>query len=250
MRLFNFASATIVACLAMTGTAMAGEHDLKAGAAGHNDWSGFYIGAHAAYGWSEKDWTLLRNAGPNPSGQIGSVITSHDADGGLGGLQAGYNTRFGGVVLGAEGEFSWTGMDGYSTWQSGGQNPGRFRDASTDIDWIATLSGRVGVPMGDVLLFVKGGVAWAEESYSHTGGNPPTNPRLLKGDDTRVGWLVGVGAEWACSDDWSLKLEYDYIDFGEDKISLTDGVRTAVFDVEQDVHALKIGINFHFDSLQ
>jgi opacity protein-like surface antigen len=32
--------------------------------------------------------------------------------------------------------------------------------------------------------------------------------------DTRVGWTVGTGIAWAVSDTWSVRVEYDYLDFG------------------------------------
>jgi outer membrane immunogenic protein len=207
-------------------------------------WTGFYLGAHAGYGWSDKDWTLIDNAGPGDSNQFGSVVTSHDADGGLGGFQIGYNHQFNGVVLGLESEFSWTGMDGYSTWLN---EDDLFRDASTDIDWIITLAGRVGVTFDRTLVYAKGGVAWADESFSHTGGSD-TNVRFFTGDNTATGWLIGAGLEYAMDQNWSIKAEYNYIDFGDERVSVTDGERTAIFDIDQDLQIAKIGINYRFDT--
>jgi hypothetical protein len=39
-------------------------------------------------------------------------------------------------------------------------------------------------------------------------------PRHPCRDHTRVGWTVGTGVEWAFWNDWSAKLEYDYMNFG------------------------------------
>ena len=207
-------------------------------------WTGFYLGGHAGYGWSDKDWTLVQNAGRRPSPEIGSVITSHDADGAIGGIQLGYNHQRDRLVLGVEGEFSWTGMDGYSTWRS---EDGRFRDASTDINWIMTLAGRIGFTHDRTLFFAKAGVAWADEDFSHTGGSAD-RVRKFSGDDTRTGWLIGAGLERAIDSNWSLKAEYNYLDFGDEKISLSDGDRTAIFDIDQDAHIVKIGFNYRFDT--
>jgi outer membrane immunogenic protein len=206
-------------------------------------WTGFYVGAHAGYGWSDKDWTLIDNAGPGLSDQIGTVVTSHDVDGGLGGVQLGYNYQVNGVVLGLEGDLSWTGMDGYSTWRNGA---GLFRDASTDIDWIITLAGRVGFTFDRTLIYAKAGVAWADETFSHTGGS--NTVRFFTGDNTATGWLIGAGLEYAMDQNWSVKAEYDYIDFGDERVSLSEPGRTAVFDIDQDVHMLKIGLNYRFDT--
>lgn len=210
-------------------------------------WHGFYVGAHAGYGWSDKSWTLVDNAGDGDSNRIGTVITSHGADGWLGGLQAGFNHQFGRLVVGAEAEFAWTGMDGASNWVAGpgGPNAGVPRDATTDINWFATLSGRLGATFDRSLIYVKLGGAWADEDYAHTGGSVNT-VRRFKGGDTRSGWLLGAGFEHAFDSRWSMKLEYNYIDFGDGRVSLTDGARTAVFDIEQDMHIVKLGLNYRF----
>jgi outer membrane immunogenic protein len=122
-----------------------------------------------------------------------------------------------------------------------------FRDASTDIDWIITLAGRVGFTFDRSLIYAKAGVAWADESFSHTGGS--NTVRFFTGDNTAIGWLIGAGLEYAMDRNWSVKAEYDYIDFGEERVSLTEPGRTAIFDIDQDVHMLKIGLNYRFDTV-
>jgi outer membrane immunogenic protein len=235
----------VIVCMAMigpVGTALAGGDSYKTEALPDHRWSGFYLGGHVGYGWSDKDWTLLRNAGNQPSNQIGSVITSHEADGAFGGIQVGANHQAHGLVFGIEGSMAWTGMDGYSTWRN---SDGFFRDAATDINWMGTLTGKIGVPLGHTLVYFKGGAVWADEDYSHTGGRD--TPRILKGGDTRLGWLIGAGAEWAWDRNWSVNFEYNYMDFGDDDISLSDGTRTALFSVDQQMHAIKLGLNYRFD---
>ncbi len=211
-------------------------------AATAHSWTGLYLGGHVGYGWSDKEWTLIRNAGNQISNRVGSVITSHDADGFLGGLQLGYNHQFDRLVVGVEGEFSWTGMDGGSSWRN---EDLLYRDATTDINWMATLAGRAGFTVDRALVFVKGGVAWADEDFTHTGGSL-TNVRNFSGDDTRVGWLIGTGVEYALDDNWSLKTEYNYLDFGSEQVSVSEGSRTAIFDIDQDMHVVKVGFNYRF----
>ncbi|RIA56423.1 outer membrane protein [Dichotomicrobium thermohalophilum] len=199
-------------------------------------WSGVYVGAHAGYGWSDKDWSLVDNAGEG-TGDVGRK-TSHDADGWLGGVQAGLNGQSGKFVYGAEVELSWTGMEGKGTWK--GSNDG-YRDGEVDINWLATVAGRAGMAFDRTLIYGKLGAAFADEDYNHTG-----RTRELNGDDTRTGWLIGAGIEHAYDANWSVKAEYNYIDFGEEEISLSDGERTAIFDVEQDMHVVKVGLNYRF----
>ena len=42
----------------------------------------------------------------------------------------------------------------------------------------------------------------------------PPGTGTWSGSDTKVGWTVGGGLEWAWSRDWSVKAEYLYLDFG------------------------------------
>lgn len=210
-------------------------------------WTGFRAGMHFGYGWSTNDWTLLRNAGfaaGNPSGQIGSVVTAHDADGVLGGLQLGYDYQFSSLVLGAGADFAWTGMKGSSNWL-GGPAGTNFRDARTSFNWLGTLTGRIGFAFDRTLLYVKGGGAWANVEYNHTGGG--NAPRYLSGSATRAGWLVGAGVEHAWQNNWSMKIEYNYIDFGSKRVALTDDTRSAIFGIETKAHTVKLGLNYRFD---
>ena len=71
--------------------------------------------------------------------------------------------------------------------------------------------------------------------------------RFLEGGDTRVGWLIGAGAEWAWDPNWSVNFEYNYMDFGDEDISLSDGTRTAAFGIDQEMHAVKVGLNYRID---
>jgi hypothetical protein len=50
-----------------------------------------------------------------------------------------------------------------------------------------------------------GGAAWAGDKYTVVG-----NGFGFEGLDTRPGWTVGAGVEWAFSCNWSARLEYDY----------------------------------------
>jgi opacity protein-like surface antigen len=55
--------------------------------------------------------------------------------------------------------------------------------------------------------------AWAHDNYSVaiTTLFPGT---VEKATDNRFGWMVGAGFEYALNNNWSVKVEYDYLDFG------------------------------------
>ena len=188
------------------------------------DWTGFYAGAHLGYGWGDARFTT----------RTGTPRYPYNIDGILGGIQAGYNYQMDSFVFGLEGDFSGTGIDGGTSWAAG------TRNASLDINWLATIAARAGVTMDHTLFYAKGGLAIADTDYRHLGG-----PGLLKGDATRTGWLIGAGVEHAFDDAWSAKIEYNYMDFGSKSISFPGapgGSRT----IKQNVNVIKVGVNYRF----
>lgn len=106
-------------------------------------WTGFYVGAHGGYGWSDTDWLLVDNAGPGACGQCGTVVTRFDVDGFLAGVQAGYNWQMSNdVVLGVEADLSFSWADGEGRWNAQGGTANR--NATLDIDFIGTIGPRLG----------------------------------------------------------------------------------------------------------
>lgn len=206
------------------------------------DWSGYYIGGHFGYGFADSDWTLVNNAGGNSSGNVGKLMTTQEFDGILGGLQFGRNWQQGEFVYGLEGEISIPDLGGYSSWTN---QTGDFRDATSDINWMASFTGRGGVTFDKTLVYVKGGLAFAGIDYDHTGGEAGRT-RHLSSSEGAFGVVIGAGVEQALNDKWSLKFDYTFTHFTNGNAELTDGRRTAVFDVDQDIHALKVGVNYRF----
>jgi outer membrane immunogenic protein len=195
-----------------------------------HDWSGFYAGAHVGYGWGDKVYTT-------GSGNL----RDFDVSGVLGGIQAGYNTQMNSILLGVEGDVSYTGIDGGTAWTSGGNNAGP-RDINVDVNWIATIAARVGLAIDNTLIFAKAGLAIADEDYSHLSANG-----VRTGGATRTGLLLGVGAEHAFSKTWSLKAEFNYMDFGTDSAVLrVAGAPDVSRSIEQELYLIKFGVNYHF----
>jgi len=184
------------------------------------DWTGFYVGGHVGYGWAQKDW---RDAF--------GLNASSNADGFLGGGQVGFNYQIGQFVLGVEGDGSWTGIKGGTT--ALGAN------IDNNVDWTSTLTGRAGIAFDRWLVYGKGGVAWAGDRFT---SNRYT-PGPVEVTDTRIGWTVGAGVEYAFAPQWSAKLEYNYMDFGTKAVSFAPGTST---DIDQQVHAVKFGVNYKF----
>ena len=65
--------------------------------------------------------------------------------------------------------------------------------------------------------------------------------------ETRFGWMVGGGVEYGLDANWSVKLEYDYIDLGTTRLALLSPAGlTFVFEQDQQVHLMKVGLNYRF----
>jgi outer membrane immunogenic protein len=193
------------------------------------DWTGFYVGGHVGYGWADKDW---RDAF--------GLATTHTSDGFLGGGQVGFNYQINQFVLGVEGDVSWANLTGSST-QTFGLAAPVTSTFNTDVEWTATLTGRLGVAFDRWLVYGKGGVAWAGDRFSTNRFLPAGTTAEIT--DTRWGWTAGAGVEYAFAPQWSAKLEYNYMDFGTRSYTFAPGVAT---DIDQQIHAVKFGINYKF----
>jgi outer membrane immunogenic protein len=107
---------------------------------------------------------------------------------------------------------------------------------------IGLLSTRLGFSLNRYLFYVKGGGAVAEALYViNVPGVVSVQP-----SDTRFGWMVGGGVEWAVLGNWSIKAEYNFIDFGTVRLAETGAGGTVVLDHSQQVHLAKGGINYRF----
>ena len=104
-------------------------------------WSGAYIGLDAGAGWG-----TVRDA---------TYSQSIDLAGLTGGLHAGYNFQIGNIVLGAEADAMLSG--------AGATLPlGPASSVSLDLNWAASIRGRLGFAFGPLLLYGTGGVAWSQ----------------------------------------------------------------------------------------
>ena len=186
------------------------------------NWTGLYVGGHIGYGWGDRDWTFPATG----------VAASHDISGFLGGGQLGYNYQVGSTVLGVEGDISWTNADGSSIC---GVNA-----CASKLDWISTVTGRLGYTWGPGLLYAKGGGAFARDHYdlSLGGANVGT------ASQTKSGWTVGLGLEYMLAPNWTAKAEYNYVDLGTNSTALSNGTPV---DVDQKAHLLKFGVNYKFN---
>jgi outer membrane immunogenic protein len=192
---------------------------------GYN-WSGFYIGAHAGGGWSEKCFAFA-----------GATDGCHDADGWLAGGQVGFNVQQGQFVFGVEFSGSWADINGsHNALLVPGDS---YR---SDVNTILLFTGRIGMTFDRLLIYVTGGGAWARDEFSYV--RPGLGTATT--DQNRTGWTIGAGLEYGLSPNWSIAAQYNYIDFGDKDV--TFGAPFAPFTdrVEQDIHLATVRLNYRF----
>lgn len=195
------------------------------------DWTGFYVGAHGGAGWS-------RNTATDPTGATFAppgVDVGLSGSGALGGGQVGYNHQLDALVFGIEGDLSFTDIRGSTTSPLG-------VNLSTRLNWVGTVTGRLGIAWDRTLIYAKAGAAFGETSF--TARVPLVT---FQGDDTRTGWTVGAGAEYGLWDNWSVKAEYNYIDLGTRTVTATSsGGGSVLIDSKVTEHMIKLGANYRF----
>ena len=198
-------------------------------------WTGFYFGAHGGGAWGSKDTTLA------PFTFAGATIappgTTIDVSGGLAGGQFGANYQAGSWVLGVELDASWADLTGNTACIVGVAGNCHAR-----VNALGTFAGRLGFALDRVLLYGKGGAAVANDKYEIT------SVAAYKASETRWGWMLGGGVEYSFTDNWSAKIEYNYLDFGTRAVRFTDGTGLLFLDtsIRERVHVAKAGINYRF----
>jgi len=92
---------------------------------------------------------------------------------------------------------------------------------------------------------VKGGGAWERDRYDRfvLGTGVPFD----SASETRGGWTVGIGGEYAFTDWITGFVEYDYHGFGTRTIAfLAPGAVAFNFDIRENKSVVKAGLNFKF----
>jgi outer membrane immunogenic protein len=206
-------------------------------------WTGCYVGVHGGGGWQASSF-----AG---SGRVSDGGTPESGVGWLGGGQVGCNLQVRQFVIGLEGEFWGSTLydreffsDSFSTFEARSRNR-----------WDGTLSVRAGVTFERAFIYGKLGVAWGKFDYTSDSSNIFGDTDSVRGNAIFTGVLIGVGFEYALTDNWTTKFEYNYIDYGNKVVNFTEvscgggGCSTDTFSstVKEIKQIAKIGLNYKFD---
>jgi opacity protein-like surface antigen len=214
-----------------------------------------------------------------------------NSSGALVGGQAGCNYQFApsGFVIGVEVDAAWTRMTGSIVESSLPSTPPVSNGATTVSssgtvfalnDFLATATARFGYAVGydnQGLIYGKAGAAWTVDKNHFAGGltattcianADPTKPctptttgfapfDYVAAAETRLGWTIGAGVEWSMLGNWSLKGEYNYMNFGRHTATFTNTSVAVVngptfpatnIGFGQQISEVKLGINYLFGS--
>ncbi|MFZ0494770.1 MAG: outer membrane protein [Methylocella sp.] len=181
-------------------------------------WTGIYIGGQIGYAWGTGT-NQFNGFDPffGPEGALLNSSVGGTPNGVIGGAHVGYQYQINQWVIGLEGSVDGTSLSntGVATFPDGST-----LTANSTADIQGSIRGKLGVAWDRALIYATGGVAF---------GGFNTNLSLVAPDvpffasinrsNTRVGWTVGGGIEYAITNNWWVQAEYRFTDFG----SINDG---------------------------
>lgn len=224
-----------IAFVALSTSAMAADLPVKAPAIApiqSYNWTGFYIGAQVG-------WSHIRDT-QDLSSPTFALSVSDTANGIVGGVHAGYNLQMNQFVYGLEADF-----EGNSTDHSFAIGFPFVATTGTErLQWQGSLRGRLGLAWDRVFLYGTGGWAFGgfEDSYNTTG-----TVFAESVSSTRSGWTAGGGIEYAWLNNFTMRAEYRFTDWGSHTNALNvflspPGI--SVDHVRQSV--VRVGVSYKF----
>ena len=261
---------TLVASVAFSvlGTAVAGAADMPVKAPPPMlpppvpvfSWTGFYVGGNIGGAWGNNRWTdtlfgtnFNNNNNNNNNGRF------------IGGGQIGGNYQIGQFVIGGEWDFDWAGNNNNNANNVGVFIPGVgniiVNNNNNNNNWITTVAARFGWAVDHWLFYGKAGGGWVAHNNNFTITNLTTGVSFTCannfngfnnncGNNNNGGWLVGAGLEYAFANNWTVKLEYDYLGLGNRSFVIPAGTVLAgdTFTTNnRNVQMVKVGFNYLFN---
>jgi outer membrane immunogenic protein len=247
-------------------SAIAAHADEFAAARATTDWTGFYVGA--SVGGARGDSDLSANLGPlsgflpvdNAAARNAGSPSLHPK-GVIAGVQGGYNHQLGALVFGVEVDFGYFDLSDStsnrrafpSTLPGGVIGPPTTAFSSrskVDTDYLLTLRPRLGYAYGNALFFATGGLALSKIKLQQDFRFLAPFTSSQRTTDTKAGWALGAGVEYALATGWSVKAEYLHVDFGSIKGRATETPLFAGFSLatrtDLKVDLGRIGVNYRF----
>jgi hypothetical protein len=166
-------------------------------------WTGFYIGGNAGGGWGGESTSVdlegFNYFAANPA--PGEVTKVGDDAAFIGGGQIGYNYAINRIVAGIEADFSGFDIRAAKIPASSKADWGSDTRVSVELNWLATVRGRLGLAMDRWLVYGTGGAAFSDGEYrNHDFCNrvPPLRRRVARRYRRHGYWMDGGRGRGIC----------------------------------------------------
>jgi outer membrane immunogenic protein len=194
---------------------------------GYN-WSGLYFGGFlgATHGMWTVDFFRNNNHGHAEEGY----------DGIEGGGWLGYNFQVNrNFVIGVETDLGATNAD---------QSNNIFDNdtSSASISTFGSLRGRLGYVYDRMLVFGTIGLAYANITNDIQKGQN-AGEQVVSDNNWETGLALGAGVDYAFSNNWIGRVEYQYANFGTQSLINADGNRA---EFENELHQLRVGVSYRY----
>ena len=203
-------------------------------------WNGWYVGGNLGVGWFAE-----RENSDFPQAFFPGLVAAGTSTkaGVVGGVQGGYNWQWSpNWVVGVEGDFDATSMKASA---AASTNFASF-SASSDVEWLASLRGRVGyLWWPNLMLYGTAGVAFADIRDRAT-FNSALLSAAVESNKSRSGFVVGAGAEYAWSPQWTVRAEYLFYEFNGRTETLGTIVPVNVHWDNIGINVIRLGANYKF----
>ncbi len=218
-----------------------------------NSWYGSYIGIHGGYGFGNQAIAYTPNAAY--AGVVAPGSVAGDPRGYVAGITYGTNFQFGGMVLGTESDFSFSGITRTETLGPALAGLPARVTGEQEMKYFSSTRARGGFLLGDhVLIFGTGGLASgsAEASTNFNLAAPAACAGICPAGSrskTLWGWTAGGGLEFAYGP-WSLKADYLYYDLGKLSYNAVDPALPAgviATSTKFSGHVVRGGLNYRFN---
>ena len=212
------------------------------------DWTGIYVGGHIGGGILVDS---VSQNGVSPEGFNLAGTGNLRPAGVIGGAQVGANYEFAPWVVGLEGSWTDSAINGNTlTGCAGPCAIGTTAIAqerfTSQAEWFAALTGRFGYAANDWLFYGKVGGVWMSARYTEdllTTGAPITAATQVL-TDNRTGFTVGAGIEFGLVENLSGRIEYDFYDFGSKNYNFN---AITPVSVSSNLHTIIVGLNYKFN---
>jgi opacity protein-like surface antigen len=152
-----------------------------------------------------------------------------DASSGYG---LGFDRRFGSWLMGLRGD--WFSGQGCAR-----VDPFNANSVCPALNWQGAAAGRIGYAWDRLVAYTQGGAVfsqWDRVALADTAPTVDANKPITRG------WLIGGGLEYALGTNWSIRAEYNYLDYGRPDPSSAAAVTNLTEPADAHNHMLMFGL--------